>query len=80
MPPIQKYQRIDAEATHKQVERVKRVREERDEAATVKALQRLKAAAEGTDNTVPAVLECVEVYATVGEIADVFRSVFGEQR
>lgn len=79
-PPIQKFQRIDAEATHKQIERVKRVRQERDEAATVKTLQRLKAVAEGTDNTMPAILDCVEAYATVGEIADVLRSVFGEQR
>jgi len=79
-PPIQKFQRIDAEATRRQIERVKRVREERDEVVTVKTLQRLKAVAEGTDNTMPAILDCVEAYATVGEIADVLRSVFGEQR
>ena len=79
-PPIQQFQRIDPEAVRKQIERVQRVRHERDEAATAAALQRLRAVAVGTGNTVPAILECVESYATVGEIADVFRSVFGEQR
>ena len=79
-PPIQQFQRIDPEAVRKQIARVQRVRHERDEAETAAALQRLRAVAVGTDNTVPAILECVESYATVGEIADVFRSVFGEQR
>ena len=79
-PPIQQFQRIDPEAVQKQIARVQRVRHERDEAETAAALQRLRAVAVGTDNTVPAILECVEAYATVGEIADVFRSVFGEQR
>ncbi|MYD49993.1 MAG: methylmalonyl-CoA mutase [Dehalococcoidia bacterium] len=79
-PPIEQFQRIDPEAVRKQIERVQRVRHERDEAETAAALQRLRAVAVGTDNTVPAILECVESYATVGEIADVFRSVFGEQR
>ena len=79
-PPIQQFQRIDPEAVQKQIARVQRVRHERDEAVTAAALQRLRAIAVGTDNTVPAILECVESYATVGEIADVFRSVFGEQR
>ena len=79
-PPIQQFQRIDPEAVRKQIERVQRVRHERDEAETAAALQRLRAVAVGTGNTVPAILECVESYATVGEIADVFRSVFGEQR
>ena len=79
-PPIQQFQRIDPEAVRKQIARVQRVRHERYEAETAAALQRLQAVAVGTDNTVPAILECVESYATVGEIADVFRSVFGEQR
>ena len=35
--------------------------------------------AKGSENTVPAILECVEAYATVGEISDVFRKTFGEQ-
>ena len=35
--------------------------------------------ARSDENTMPAILECVEAYATIGEIADVFRKVFGEQ-
>ena len=79
-PPIQKLQTIDAEETGRQVARVKRVREERDNAGAQAALGRLKDVARGTENTLPAILECVEAYATVGEISDVFRGVFGEQR
>jgi methylmalonyl-CoA mutase, N-terminal domain len=79
-PPIGKLQTIDPKETAKQVERVKRVRSERDGSATEAALDRLKTIASGSDNTVPAILECVEAYATVGEIADVFRGIFGEQQ
>ncbi len=78
-PPIGELQGIDPEETRRQIARVKRVREERDGAATSAALGRLKDVARGTENTVPAILDCVEAYATVGEIADVFRGVFGEQ-
>ena len=78
-PPIRKLQSIDPEETRKQVERVKRVRNERDNANVEATLGRLREVASGTDNTVPAILECVEAYATVGEIADVFREVFGDQ-
>ena len=79
-PPIEKLQSIDPEETRKQIERVKRVRQERDGAAVRATLRRLKDVAAGSDNTVPAILDCVEAYATVGEIADVLRDVFGEQR
>ena len=78
-PPIRKLQSIDPEETRKQVERVKRVRNERDNANVEATLGRLREVASGTDNTVPSILECVEAYATVGEIADVFREVFGDQ-
>ena len=79
-PPIEKLQNIDPEETRRQIDRVQRVRSERDGEAAATALKRLEDVARGDDNTVPAILECVEAYATVGEIADVFRSVFGEQR
>jgi methylmalonyl-CoA mutase N-terminal domain/subunit len=79
-PPIGKLQTIDPAQTRRQVERVKRVRRERDEAPALVALGRLRDVAKGSDNTVPAILECVEAYATVGEIADVLRGVFGEQQ
>ena len=79
-PPIGKLQTIDPKETVKQIERVKRVRSERDSSVTQAALDRLKTIASGSDNTVPSILECVEAYATVGEIADVFRRIFGEQQ
>ena len=57
-----------------------RVRRERDGEAARTALERLGDTARSSENTVEAIIECVEAYATVGEIADVFRGVFGEQR
>ena len=79
-PPIEKLQTIDPEETRRQVDGVVRVRRERDGASTRAALARLDDTARSGENTVPAVIECVETYATVGEIADVFRNAFGEQR
>ena len=79
-PPIEKVLTIAPEETEKQIERVKRVRAERDGSTAQAALGRLDEVAKGSENTVPAILECVEAYATVGEIADVLRGVFGEQQ
>ncbi len=79
-PPVGRLQEIDPDQTRKQVERLKRVRQERDGPASRAALHRLQDVARGDDNTMPAILECVEAYATLGEIADTLRSVFGEQR
>ena len=79
-PPIEKLQAIDPEETRRQLERLSRVRRERDGAAVRSALGRLDEAARGDANTVPVILECVEAYATVGEISDTLRNVFGEQR
>ncbi len=79
-PPIGKLQTIDPKETAKQVERVKRVRRDRDNLATQATLDRLKKVASGSGNTIPAILECVEAYATVGEIAGIFRVIFGEQQ
>ena len=79
-PPIEKLQTIREEETAKQLERVARVRAERDGPAVAASLARLREVAQGGGNTVPAILECVESYATVGEISGVFREVFGEQQ
>ena len=78
-PPVGDIQRIDPEQTRRQLARLAKVRAERDGEAVQAALAHLKAVAEGTGNTVPAILDAVEAYATVGEIADTLRSVFGEQ-
>ena len=59
---------------------MREVRARRDGARARKALGELEAAARSDDNTVPAILACVEAYCTTGEIADTLRSVFGEHR
>jgi methylmalonyl-CoA mutase N-terminal domain/subunit len=69
---------IDREGERAHLERLKRVRRERDNAAVQDALENLRRVAEGTGNTMPAIIEAVRTYATLGEIMDVFRSVFGE--
>lgn len=73
--------RLDPDAERRQVERVQRVRAERDGAAVDRALGRLAVAAEDAGmNTMPAILECVEAYATLGEICDALRDEFGSYR
>ena len=73
-------QRIDPEGERRQVERVRRVRAERDPAAWTASLARLEDAARGTDNLLPAIIEAVNAYATVGEISDRLRAAFGVHR
>ncbi len=72
--------RLDPEVAKRQKERLTRVKQERDGDAVGAALKKLEGAARGTENTMPAFLECVAAYATIGEICDVLRGVFGEQR
>jgi methylmalonyl-CoA mutase N-terminal domain/subunit len=77
-PPIELL-RTDPDARTRQLERLRRVRNERDGAVSERTLQRLTdAAADPASNTMPAILECVEAYATLGEICDALRGVFGE--
>ena len=79
-PPMGNLLRVDAEAARQQVARLNRLRGERDGGQASAALSRLETVASSEDNTVPAILECVESYCTLGEICEVFRGVFGEQR
>src|SRR5215467_10126298 len=69
---------IDQVGERAHLVRLNRVRQERDQAAAKGALENLRRAAEGTENTMPAIIEAVKTYATLGEIMDVFRTVFGE--
>jgi methylmalonyl-CoA mutase, N-terminal domain len=69
---------IDRVGEMAQIERLNRLRRERDQAAVQRALDNLRRVAEGTENTMPAIIEAVKAYATLGEIMDVFRNVFGE--
>ena len=76
-PPLQ---RIDPEGERRQVEGLRRVRAERDQAAWEATMDRLEDAARGTDNLLPPIIEAVRAYATVGEISDRLRSVWGSHR
>src|SRR5260221_892782 len=69
---------IDVVGERAHLERLNRVRRERDNAAVKGTLENLRRVAEGTENTMPAIIEAVRAYATLGEIMDVFRAVFGE--
>ena len=79
-PPLDNLLRVDAEAARQQIARLTRLRGERDGSQAAAALSRLRDTARGDDNTVPAILECVDSYCTLGEICQVFRGIFGEQR
>ena len=72
--------RVREEVVRRQVERLQRVRAERDSGRAEQMLVRLDEAARSEANLVPVFIECVESYLTLGEICDVLRGVFGEQR
>lgn len=70
--------RVDPAVRTSQIERLKKLRSERDDAMVGKHLADLKQGAEGDRNLIPLMLEAVKAYATLGEICDVLREVFGE--
>ncbi len=71
---------IDEKVAEEQKARLAQVKAERDHEAVQAALAKVEAAARGIDNMVPPVLEAVKTYATLGEICDVFRKVWGQYR
>jgi methylmalonyl-CoA mutase, N-terminal domain len=73
-------QRLDPEGERRQVERVRKVRADRDPALWAATLDRLEAAARGDENLMPPMIDAVKAYATVGEICDRLRGVWGEHR
>jgi methylmalonyl-CoA mutase N-terminal domain/subunit len=68
---------IDEAVRDYQVERLKRVKDTRDKGAVQIALDKLKQAARDNENTMPATIEAVKAYATVGEICAALRDVYG---
>jgi methylmalonyl-CoA mutase N-terminal domain/subunit len=60
------------------LERLERVRRERDNERASAALAALEQAARGTENTMPYLLDCARAYCTLGEMMGVFRTVFGD--
>jgi len=70
--------KVDPEVEEKQKARLKKLKERRDNGKVKKALQNIKKAATSDENLMPYFIEAVKVYATVGEISDALREVFGE--
>jgi methylmalonyl-CoA mutase, N-terminal domain len=70
-------QRADEEAVERQIERTRRIREERDQDAVGDALESVRKAAVGGENLLPAMKEALRRSATVGEVCDVLRDEFG---
>jgi methylmalonyl-CoA mutase N-terminal domain/subunit len=69
--------RLDADSERRQIERLERVRAQRDAVKVEEALERVRDAAERGENLMPSVLDAVKVYASGGEICDALREVFG---
>jgi methylmalonyl-CoA mutase N-terminal domain/subunit len=71
---------IDPEVERTQTERVRRTRSARESASFRAALDEVAAAARGSENLVPRIVHAVEARATLGEISDAMRAVFGEHK
>ena len=72
--------RVDPAIEQSQVERVQALRARRNDEAARRAIEEVERRARGEENLMPAILAAVEAYATVGEISDALRRVFGEYR
>ncbi len=71
---------VDSSIRDQQVEKLRILRATRNNAVANRTLDKVKAAARKGDNLVPSVIEAVSAYATVGEICDAMREVYGEYR
>jgi methylmalonyl-CoA mutase N-terminal domain/subunit len=77
-PPAIPLLAMDPAGYARQVKRLEALRRDRDNGRVGQTLDRLRIACQGTENTMPYLLDCVRAYATLGEIVDVMRGVFGE--
>ena len=66
------------ESAEKQIESLRAVKRERSEKDVARSLKELESAARGGKNVMPSLVECCKVYASVGEMAGIFRQIFGE--
>ncbi len=71
---------MEPDVYNRQVERLKEIRASRDNALVNQKLDALRGAAQGTENTLPYLIDAVKAYATVGEITTVLKEIFGEYR
>ncbi len=77
---VMEIHRIDPEISERQLYRLKGLKAKRDNALVERRLEELKEAARGTENTMYPILEAVRAYATVQEICDAMKEVFGAYR
>lgn len=70
--------KVDPELEEKQKQKLKKLKEKRDNEKVKKVLNNVKKAASSDENLMPYILEAVKAYATVGEISNALREVFGE--
>ncbi len=73
-------QKVSEQSRDEQIKRLQAVKSGRDSAKVEQQLKRLADAANTTENLLPIILDCVEAYASVGEISNTLRSVWGEYR
>ena len=76
-PPTIPILEMDPQGYQRQVKRLEELRSERDQGRVGQALDRLRIACQGTENSMPYILEAVRAYATLGEIVGVMKDVFG---
>ena len=72
--------KIDMKVQEAQIKFLTKIRSERNNELVKHKLDELKTAAEGTDNLMPYILDAVKVYASIGEICNTMRKVFGEYK
>ncbi|MBC8311835.1 MAG: methylmalonyl-CoA mutase [Candidatus Marinimicrobia bacterium] len=73
-------QGIDPHAVHSQLQRLEKIQQSRNSDHVKSALDSLESAAKGNENLMPHIVHAVKQYATLGEIADILRSEFGEHQ
>jgi methylmalonyl-CoA mutase N-terminal domain/subunit len=79
-PPLEGLLRVDPQVGQRQSRRLRELRARRDGGRVRRLLGRIEEAARGTENLMPLLIEAVEGHATLGEICDVLRGVWGEQK
>jgi methylmalonyl-CoA mutase N-terminal domain/subunit len=79
-PPLEGLLRVDPRVGQRQRRRLRELRARRDGGRVRRLLARVEEAARGTENLMPLFIEAVEAHATLGEICDVLRGVWGEQK
>jgi len=76
--PHSAFLRVEPAVGESQTAKLKQLKGRRDNTAVTVALDKLRGCAKGTDNLMPPIMAAVKCYATLGEICDTLRAVFGE--